>query len=250
MTTPYAKLLLQRNGGALESGNVVAAHSDVVQLRAESKVGWGYPVALWELYDFPDGYTLPAGWTLHATTGAYYYSGNEDPPSFTLPASTTLWGKFMPRLYILGGTQSTYRDSSTGIKILSPAGLHDVARYETDQFGGYVNEIQKDLRILESIGGGAYVVTAVKTTTYTAAIGELVRCNASGAGFTVNMPTAVGNAGKGITIKKTTSTANVVTVDGNGSETIDGAATYAISANLGILTVVSDGTNWMAFPPV
>jgi len=98
-------------------------------------------------------------------------------------------------------------------------------------------------------GASNYTVTAVKTATYTVAISEWVRCNASGGGFTVNLPTAVGNAGKGITIKKTTSTANVVTVDGAGSETIDGAATYSMSGLLDCLTVVSDGANWMAAPP-
>jgi hypothetical protein len=106
-----------------------------------------------------------------------------------------------------------------------------------------------------TLAGGAgnaahpFTVTSVKVGAYNpAVIEDLVRCNASGGGFTVTLPSAVGLAGRGIAVKKTTSTANVVTVACTGGETIDGAATYAIAANLGGATFISDGANWMAFP--
>ena len=37
----------------------------------------------------------------------------------------------------------------------------------------------------------------------------------------------------------------IVTVDGNASETIDGALTYAIRNTNGYITIISDGTNWL-----
>jgi hypothetical protein len=45
-------------------------------------------------------------------------------------------------------------------------------------------------------------------------------------------------------IKKIDSSANAVTIDGNGSETIDGSATQVIVTQNVCLTVVSDGTEW------
>ncbi len=97
----------------------------------------------------------------------------------------------------------------------------------------------------------AVPVTAIKTSGYTAAIDELVRCNTTSGGFAVTLPTAVGNDGRGITIKKVVSHANAVTINTTSSQTIDGAASGSITITdvLGTITVISDGANWMRFPP-
>lgn len=55
-----------------------------------------------------------------------------------------------------------------------------------------------------------------------------LRCNAVGGNMTVNLPTAYGN-GRLVSIKKIDSSANTVTIDGSGSETIDGATTYVLT---------------------
>jgi len=47
------------------------------------------------------------------------------------------------------------------------------------------------------------------------------------------------------TIKKTDASANAVTVDGNGAETIDGSTTVSLAAQWDFITVVSNGTNWI-----
>lgn len=62
------------------------------------------------------------------------------------------------------------------------------------------------------------------------------------ANTTVVLPTAVGCAGKKFTIKNLA--AGVVTVDGNASETIEGAATVEIFGANEFLTIISDGANW------
>ncbi len=92
-------------------------------------------------------------------------------------------------------------------------------------------------------------VTAVKTGAFGPVEGDLVRCNVSGGGFTVTLPTAASLAGAGIAVKKTTSSGNTLTIACTGGETIDGSATYTITSNLGGASFISDGTNWMAFPP-
>jgi hypothetical protein len=95
----------------------------------------------------------------------------------------------------------------------------------------------------------ASTVTAVKASTYTAAIGELVRVDTSAGAVTINLPTAVGNAGHVIVVKKVDAGAvNDVTIDGTGSETIDGSTTNTIvaaSEARGSRTLVSDGANWL-----
>ena len=48
----------------------------------------------------------------------------------------------------------------------------------------------------------------------------------------------------GYHIKKIDISANAITVDGNGSETIDDGATAIITTQYECITVVSDGTEW------
>lgn len=57
---------------------------------------------------------------------------------------------------------------------------------------------------------------------------------------------AVANVEKGhtITIKKIAAVGVVVTLDGDGAETIEGAATHTITAQNRVVTVVSTGTAW------
>ena len=88
-----------------------------------------------------------------------------------------------------------------------------------------------------------YAATTV-TTTATISTATYTRCNSSGGAFTVTLPTAVGITGRVYMVKKVDSSANAVTVDADGSETIDGAASYALTAQWDSVTVVSNGTNW------
>lgn len=78
------------------------------------------------------------------------------------------------------------------------------------------------------------------------AIGEIVRCDPSGAGFTVTLPLiTVFNANQHLVVKNVTNSANVITIDGNGAQTVDGAANTTIAAGFGSVTLVSDGvSNW------
>lgn len=74
---------------------------------------------------------------------------------------------------------------------------------------------------------------------------SIIGADATTAPFTVTLPTAVGIAGRQYTIKKTDATANAVTVDGDASETIDGATTYPLASQYNSVTIVSDGANWL-----
>jgi len=67
-------------------------------------------------------------------------------------------------------------------------------------------------------------------------------CDCTSNAITLNLP--VGVSGTQYVIKKTDATANAVTVDANGSELIDGAATQTITTQYESITIVSDGSNW------
>lgn len=66
------------------------------------------------------------------------------------------------------------------------------------------------------------------------------------AACTITLFTAVGNAGKTLTIKDISGNAvtNKVTVDADGTEAIDGALTYILDTNREWVVLRSDGANW------
>lgn len=95
-------------------------------------------------------------------------------------------------------------------------------------------------------GGSGYTVVSQSGATYNAAqtSGEIViLCDCTANNITINLPTAVGNTAK-FHIEKIDSSANSVTIDPNGSETVNGSSTAAIAIENMNLTIVSDGTNW------
>ncbi len=86
--------------------------------------------------------------------------------------------------------------------------------------------------------------TSVTTTTYTAlSTDSVLLCN-NASGVTVTL-LAAATAGDGfkLIIKNLHATASV-TVDGNGSETIDGGTTATLATQYESITIVSDGSNW------
>jgi len=59
---------------------------------------------------------------------------------------------------------------------------------------------------------------------------------------TATLFTAVGNKDQRVTVKRLADA--IITIDGAGSETIDGVATKTLSAQYDAITIVSDGANW------
>lgn len=62
--------------------------------------------------------------------------------------------------------------------------------------------------------------------------------------MTLTLPPAAGNEGRQLVVKKVDSSGNAVTIDGNASETIDGAATLAITLQYQAYALICDGTEW------
>lgn len=117
---------------------------------------------------------------------------------------------------------------------------------DQDLWGGYLNDntTEIDTQLLldrdwkkRSITGTDSVVASDRH--------KILLCDATSAAFTLTLLAAATAAdGFQITIVKTDSSAHAVTLDGNASETIGGATTFALSGQGDAATLISDGTNW------
>jgi hypothetical protein len=95
------------------------------------------------------------------------------------------------------------------------------------------------------VSGHLVDTVASKTANYTAtSTDNFIKCDASGGTFTITLPAAASNTGRIYKIKKTDTSYNAVTVDGNASETIDGVTDTTINTKNECLTIISDGSNW------
>lgn len=93
-----------------------------------------------------------------------------------------------------------------------------------------------------NLSGVGTTITTVTSTPYSATISDgTILVNVSSAA-TINLPTAVGNSGQRLTVKNITN--NTVTLDGSGTQTIDGALTHVLSGIYEKVTIQSDGSNW------
>ena len=89
------------------------------------------------------------------------------------------------------------------------------------------------------------VAVSTKTGSHTATVNDwVIICNASSGALTITLPPAAGLEAVVYHIKKIDSNANIVTIDGNGSETIDDATTASITTQYENVMIVCDGSNW------
>ncbi len=88
---------------------------------------------------------------------------------------------------------------------------------------------------------------AISTITSSQSLDETYHtliCDATSGAITLTLPAASGCSGRIYRIKKVDSSANSVIIDGNGAETIDGAANYTISVQYGATVIQSNGSVW------
>ena len=103
--------------------------------------------------------------------------------------------------------------------------------------------------LLEVDGAEGLAIETVTGNTTLDTTHSTVLVNASG-NVTITLPTAASayNSTDGIgriyEIKKIDADADTVTIDGNGSETIDGGTTAVLNVQYESITIQSDGNNW------
>jgi len=102
-------------------------------------------------------------------------------------------------------------------------------------------------RIADYLAGGGATRGAIRTITATGSIvsGDYaILANSTSGAITINLPTAAILAGRIFVFKRVNAGANNVVIDPAASETIDGAATYTLSAQWASVTIISNGTAW------
>lgn len=102
-----------------------------------------------------------------------------------------------------------------------------------------------DIEIPGSGPGAGLTVTAVKTTNYTAAIGELVRVDATAGDITIEAPTAVGHADERwgvLRVEPTLPVDHVVTISADDSINDEGSYLMPVARQAVIMR--SDGSTW------
>jgi hypothetical protein len=176
--------------------------------------------------------------------------------------------------YYLAGTailQTTYSDNAGTVPNTNPIPLNGDGRLTVPVYFGSANNY-KEL-VQDSFGNTISpwpfdnipcAVAVVATTNYAqtllpwipvtsssspvapaaTAAGNGYECDTSGGSIVFNLPLAATvGAGKGYTFKKI-ATANLVTINANGSDLIDGAAALIIVNRYNVFSIISDGANW------
>lgn len=97
-----------------------------------------------------------------------------------------------------------------------------------------------------NVEGCTQVATRTVATSVSTNSADMVILVNTAAARTITLATSDVAEGRTITIKDSTggALANNITIDTEGAQLIDGAASIAIALNYGSATVVSDGTNW------
>ena len=105
-------------------------------------------------------------------------------------------------------------------------------------------------------GGTTKVITSIDNgdSPYSVlAADDIILVDTTSGATTVNLPAAASNEGRVIGIYHTGSGNFLVTVDGNGSETINGETVIYLTVKYDMTYIVSDGSNWLKLnesPPV
>jgi len=171
-----------------------------------------------------------------------------------LKGAVTLTGDYT---LALGGTP----DEGDSFKVLVPANVTldgntltifgEVIDEDTALAGGYKVETLYDgsswNTVVTGLANKTYldIPTVLQITANTTATGpSFVEVDASSSNIIVTLPPAAINTGLTIIVTKTDSTANTVTVNPDGAETINGAANFILEVQEESITAISNGTNW------
>lgn len=155
---------------------------------------------------------------------------------------------------------NTYTDSGKGTANSNPMTLNADGRLDQDV---YIDQSMKFVLATSAAGdppsssiwsidnalaNEQLWTTVSKTANYTVVEADrdkLIKVDATSGAVTISL-LAAATAGDGfqLAIKKVDSSANAVTIDGNGSETIDGSLTLSLSIQYQVAILTCDGSNW------
>jgi hypothetical protein len=91
---------------------------------------------------------------------------------------------------------------------------------------------------------GLLLVRQISTTTTVSQSDEVITVDATGGAVTVALPPIARARNRHLYVKKIDASANAVTVNPFGSETVDGAATVSTTTQYGGFELVAGSTEW------
>ncbi|GEM_PF-3255479 len=164
------------------------------------------------------------------------YTGNDGRQYRTVKIGTQVW--MAENL-----AETKYRDGT------AIPNITDATTWAADSTGARCAYDNNEANAFDFINNGTYSVRSVEEATYDVEETDCilnVTYPTTAAVTSLTLPTAECYRGRVIIIKDASGNANTnnITVDTEGSETIDGANTYTINANYGVLRLYSDGENW------
>ncbi|WP_447979093.1 hypothetical protein [Candidatus Nitrospira bockiana] len=164
---------------------------------------------------------------------------------FAAPNTANAWSDGIKQTFNPNGTTAGVNVGAHTADPSSPANGDIYYNSTSHKFRCYENSAWKDC---DTQGGTSTYAVATKTGAYTLTTSDkVILCDASAGGFTLTLPPVTGNTGVFFIIKKTDSSANTCTVDGNASETIDDGLTAAITIQYNSISIVTDGVKWHIF---
>ncbi|MCP3665739.1 MAG: hypothetical protein GY696_25130 [Gammaproteobacteria bacterium] len=156
---------------------------------------------------------------------------------------------------LAGGPRISRGIGSATVPVFMPnnndrnTGIGWVAADQLSLIAGATEGIRVTTTATETKGGRIRNITTVAAATYDLlATDDILDVTYTSTGaVAVTLPTAQVVAGRTIVVKDAGGGAASynITIDTEGSETIDGAATAVISTNYAAVTIYCDGTNWM-----
>ena len=133
---------------------------------------------------------------------------------------------------------------ATSVSILDIAGLYAALTVEAALAEAATNIATNLTRLINAenatLGGYVRVTNVNNTASLTPAYFGVIICN-SASPITLNLPTAIAYKGYGFIVNNVG--AGTVTIDPNGTETLQGNATVAVTTN-NICRFTSDNSNW------
>lgn len=146
--------------------------------------------------------------------------------SNSLTGATATWNMYIPA------------SGSTDLRINNNGSDHVTIQNDGDVGVGTTSPVS-GLDIQTSMGLAYTTITGATILDNTH---HVVFCN-NGI-YIVSLPAANTCSGRVYKIKNTNTNGDDITIDGNGSETIDGSTTYVLEDYNQEITIISDGTNW------
>ena len=118
-----------------------------------------------------------------------------------------------------------------------PQDLPDIREW-VSQIASILRQVQERIRLFQ-------IEVVTTTVSYTMVdIDSLILGDATAASITVTLLTAAGREGRDIYVKKIDTSDNTVTIDAEGTETLDGSTTIVLTQRNAVRGYRSDGTNW------